>query len=265
MLDRKRAEEAFNTYTSKYDQSNTLIWLKVVHTYKVAENCDRIAGSLNLGKEDVDLAWLLGLLHDIGRFEQVKRYNTFTDSVSVDHAEFGADLLFKEGLLKEFVTEEMPAESLGILETAIRLHNKLALPEGLDEKMELFCNIIRDADKADIFRVITELSFEERVGSSKDLYTEADEASEEVMDRVMNHRCVPRAIKHTRFEAHISHCCMAFEVVFPESRRIIREQGYLDNLLLGVDEEGKSLWNPREMEQMAIVRREIEAAWKDEA
>ena len=33
---------------------------------------------------DVDLAWLIGLLHDVGRFEQLKRYGTFIDSQSID-------------------------------------------------------------------------------------------------------------------------------------------------------------------------------------
>lgn len=261
MLDRKRAEEAFNTYTAKYDQSNTLIWLKVVHTFKVAENCDRIGNSLCLKGDDADLAWLLGLLHDFGRFEQVRRYNTFSDAASVDHAELGADILFKEGFLKDYIPDGMSEDSIRILETAIRLHNKLALPEGLDERTELFCNIIRDADKADIFRVITELPLEQRIGSSKNAFAEADEASAEIMERVMEHRCVPRAMKHTRFELHISHCCMAFEVVFPESRRIIQEQGFLEKLLLGCDEDGKPMWNEREMAQLAIVRREIHNAW----
>ena len=41
------------------------------------------------------------MLHDIGRFEQIKRYGTFNDSKSVDHGEFGADLLFKEQRLIE--------------------------------------------------------------------------------------------------------------------------------------------------------------------
>ena len=80
----------------------------------------------------MDFAWLLGLLHDIGRFEQVKRYNTFNDSQSVDHAELGADILFKEGLIDRFPTVSLPEGWPKTAETAIRQHNKLALPDGLD-------------------------------------------------------------------------------------------------------------------------------------
>ncbi len=262
MIDRETAREAFYAYTSRYDSGNTMIRLKEEHTLCVAENCERIALSLGLEPESVTFAWFIGLLHDIGRFEQVRRYQTFIDSVSVDHAEFGADLLFREGLIKEFHAEDLSEETLSLLETAIRLHNKLNLPDNLEERTRLFCNLIRDADKADIFRVIAELPFEERIGSSRGLFTEAEEAGREVMDYVRQHRCVPRTIRKTRFEGHISHCCMAFEVVFEETRRIIREQGFLNRLLNESDEDGKMLWNEKECVQLRILRNEIEAAWE---
>lgn len=261
MIDRQRAEAAFQSYTSGYDLNDSMIWHKVEHTRRVAVNCERIATSLGMDGGDVDFAWFLGLLHDIGRFEQVRRYGTFVDSVSVDHAEFGADLLFRESLIDRFPVEGLPEEWLILLETAIRLHNKLALSDGLDERTRRFCEIIRDADKIDIFRVVSELSFEQRAGSSKGLIVEGDEASPEVMECVMRHRCVPRAIRKTRFDVHISHCCMAFELAFPESGRIVREQGYLSRLLDEYDADGNPLWTERERDQLRLLRNEIETAW----
>lgn len=261
MIDRQCAQEAFEVYTAGYDLNDSMIWHKVEHTRRVAENCERIAVSLDMDGDGVDFAWFLGLLHDIGRFEQVRRYGTFIDSVSVDHAEFGADLLFKEGLIDRFPVEGLPEEWLSLLETAIRLHNKLTLPDDLDERTRCYCEIIRDADKIDIFRVVAELPFEQRIGTSKGLIVEGDEASDAVMACVFEHRCVPRAIRKTRFEGRISHCCMAFELVFPESRRIAREQGYLSRLLDEYDANGKPLWTEKERTQLRILRREIEAAF----
>ena len=261
MIDRQRAEGAFRAYTAQYDLNNGMIRHKVEHTFRVAENCERIAKSLGMGGEDVTFAWFLGLLHDIGRFEQVRRFGTFIDSVSVDHAEFGADLLFREDLLGEFIGEGFPEEDQALLETAIRQHNKLALPETLDERARCFCDLIRDADKADIFRVVAELPFEERIGTSKALFQEGEEASEAVMDCVRAHRCIPRALRKTRFEASVSHCCLAFELVFPETRRIVREQGFLIRLLSERGADGKPLWAEKEREQMRMVRREIEAVF----
>lgn len=261
MIEKQRAEAAFHAYTSQYDVGNIMIRHKVEHTLRVAENCERIANSLSMTCDDVSFAWFLGLLHDIGRFEQVRRFGTFIDSVSVDHAEFGADLLFREKLIGSFPAESLSENELRSLETAIRLHNKLALPEALDDAARRFCEIIRDADKADIFRVVAELPFEERIGTSRGLIQESGDASGAVMDCVLAHRCIPRAIRKNRFEGHISHCCLAFELVFPETRRIVREQGFLNCLLAEYDADGKPVWNETQRAQLRVARGEIDAAW----
>jgi len=260
VIDEKRAEAAFREYTARFGLDNSMIRHKVEHTIRVAENCRQIAKSLCLEGDSVELAWFLGLLHDIGRFEQVRRYGTFIDSVSLDHAEFGADLLFREKLIRLFPAENLTEEQRVLLETAIRLHNKLVLPADLDERTELFCDIIRDADKVDIFRVVCELSFEDRIGSSRELLKEAEEASPEVMECVLQHRCVPRSVRKTRFEGRISHGCMAFELVFSKSREMAREQGCLGRLLDEYDTDGKPLWNEKERAQLRVLREEIERA-----
>ncbi|ETP71390.1 HD-GYP domain-containing protein, partial [Lachnospiraceae bacterium JC7] len=257
MIDRKHAEAAFRNYISGYDIENRMIKLKVEHTLRVAGNCELIARSLQMSEELVDFAWFLGLLHDIGRFEQIRRYGTFVDADSVDHAEFGADLLFNENLIKEFLSCSISEEWLSLLEISIRLHNKLDLPEEIDKRTRRFCELIRDADKVDIFRVVCETPFEERMGTSVGMIQEAEAANGAVMRCVLQHRCIPREIRKTRFEVHISHCSMAFELVFPESKKLAAEQGYLEKLLREYDEDGKALWKEKELEQLRILKNEI--------
>ena len=214
-MNRTKATAAFDEYVSNYDPDNPLIHLKVIHSYKVAEIAERIARSLN-NEELVDFAWMLGLLHDIGRFEQARRYNTFVDSQSVDHAELGADILFKEDLIDRFPTETLPDGWRQTAETAIRQHNKLAIAEGLDERTKIFSEILRDADKVDIFRVLSEIPYADRHGSGGPVLPETDEVSPEVMACVREHRCVPSGVRKTRFDKRVSHCCFAFELVFED-------------------------------------------------
>ena len=85
-LDRDRARRAFAEYTRAYDPTDPKVRLKIEHTYRVAALCEQIARSLSLSGADTDLAWLAGLLHDVGRFEQLRRYGTFEDAKSIDHA-----------------------------------------------------------------------------------------------------------------------------------------------------------------------------------
>lgn len=74
MIDKDKARRAFEDYTNRYDVTNKKIWLKVEHTYRVAELCEVISASVGYAGQDDALAWLVGLLHDVGRFEQIRRY-----------------------------------------------------------------------------------------------------------------------------------------------------------------------------------------------
>ena len=235
-MNKQAAVEAFKSYADLYDTDDIKIKLKIDHTYRVADIASRIGTSVGA---DGDFSWFLGLLHDIGRFEQITQYGTFKDADSVDHAELGADILFKDGLIESFPTAfslfskvcQDEADARLIAETAIRLHNKLTLPEGLNAETLLYCKILRDADKADIFRVLTEPPYDERNQRIESESVDMVPARDDVMNCIHEHRCVPRRSDFTPFEALISQCCMAFELEFPESVKIVREQGYLEKLM----------------------------------
>lgn len=263
MKDKKyeKARAAFMDYVADYDMEDVMIRSKVTHTMRVAAFAERIARSIDMDDSDSYLAWMLGLLHDFGRFEQVRRFGTFIDSHSIDHAELGADLLFKEGYIDRFIEAGLPKEETELAETAIRQHNKLNLPEDLPERTKVFSQILRDADKVDIFRVLCELPFEQRAGKSIGRFVEKDEASPECMAYIHEHRCVPRALVQSRFEGRLSHICLAFELVYDESRRIAIEQGYLKKLFSTCDDNGNPIWSDKETIQLEDSHRELEKCW----
>ena len=99
MIDFKKAEEEFEKYVLKFDLQNENIKMKKDHSYRVEKESYNIAKSLELNEEQVQIAKLVGLLHDIGRFEQITQYSTFVDSKSIDHAEYGVEQLNKNNLI----------------------------------------------------------------------------------------------------------------------------------------------------------------------
>lgn len=130
-----------------YDPNSPRIALKIAHTYRVADIAARIAGAEGLSAEDVDLAWLCGLVHDVGRFEQVRRWNTFRDADSASHALLGVGALFgpRERLgvpvggtdagmprIRDFAADKSEDE---LIRTAVALHSDYRLPNGLDARM----------------------------------------------------------------------------------------------------------------------------------
>ncbi len=258
-INREHIKKTFQEYTDRYDSTNPKIKLKIDHTYRVANLCEQIAQSLELSASEVDLAWLSGMLHDVGRFEQLRRYNTFSDAQSIDHARFAVELLYDEGLIADYVpeisttelvadartwrsmgganesptaqSEDMPlSDILQTLRIAIGEHSAYWIQKGLDERTRMFCQILRDADKVDIFRVICDTPMEEVYGfQTKDIFRSA--ITPEVMQAFYEHHAVLRKLKKCPADYIVAHGSLTFELVYPESLRIAKEQGYLKQMM----------------------------------
>ncbi len=232
-IERERVRETFREYTDAYDATDEKIKLKIDHTYRVAELCERIAKAERMEKTEVDLAWLLGMLHDVGRFEQLRRYGTFSEADSIDHAALGADILFGgplsagKGLIRTYVDDAAEDE---VIETAIRVHSAYRIPEGLAPRTEKLCHILRDADKIDILRVNVDVPLEEIYNTTTEELRNAA-VTPAVMDSFYEHQATLRSIKRTPVDHVVGHISLVFELVFPESVRIVKEQGYLEKLL----------------------------------
>ena len=239
-IDRDRARAAFAAYVAPYDPKNPRISLKVAHTYRVASLSDRIARAAGLAGEDVDLAWLCGLLHDVGRFEQVRRWDTFRDADSTSHARLGARELFceRKTLGRPDASSQLPrirdylddASEDELIRTVIAVHSDLAIPETLDERTRAFANIVRDADKVDILRTVECDTPETILGCSAGTLLESA-ISPEATRAFDERRCMRRDERSQPADYLVSFACFAFELVYPESRRAMREQGFALRLL----------------------------------
>lgn len=229
LVDRQRVMEVFAEYTSHYDNSDGKIKLKIDHTYRVAALCDRIARSLRLCKEDIELAWVTGMLHDIGRFEQLRRFGTFVDAESIDHAHYGVKILFENGRIRDYLPIKEDNSEYAIIHTAIYNHSAYRVEEGLDERTKMFCDILRDADKIDILKVSHDVPVEVIYNASPQEMKNAV-VTEAVMEQFLEQHAILRSVKQTPVDNIVGFAALVFELVYPESLRIVKEQGYLDKI-----------------------------------
>jgi hypothetical protein len=125
--------------------------LKEDHTFRVCAAIERIVSGLGLLENDFRVASVTALFHDIGRFPQYQRYRTFRDLDSDNHAKLSLWELNCHRVLHTLNFSERQ-----VIKHAIFFHNRLHLPENLDPQTILHCQLIRDADKVDILRVMTE-------------------------------------------------------------------------------------------------------------
>lgn len=222
-LDLKNAKIEFEKYTSSYDQINPKIVLKIRHIQRVATNARKIAEKLNLSKEDIALAELIGLLHDIGRFEQIKLYNTFLDTKSVDHAEYGLKVLFEDGLIRNFIKENTYDD---IIKKAISNHNKIYIDKNLKPIELLHAKIIRDADKLDIFHALIE---EDMNVLWKDNYK-----NESITDKVYKDFFIKKVINYkdvnTGLDLAVANFAYVYDLNFDITLKIIDKANYLEKI-----------------------------------
>ena len=225
-IDFKVAKAAFEKYLDEYDRTDDKIHLKIVHTYCVVECVEEIATRMHLGQEDIQLAKIIGLLHDIGRFEQIRRFHSFEPG-TMDHAVYGAELLFgKEQMIRRFVKEDSFDR---LIETAIAKHSDFRLEGITDERTLLHARLIRDADKLDNCRVKLEESMETLLDMDEETVG-ASEISPNVWASCLTEESVLSADRVTGMDYWMSYLALYFDINFPETYQIIRENNYIDRI-----------------------------------
>lgn len=223
MVDIKKAEEEFKIYANKYNLNELKILMKYNHTFRVEEISGNIAKGLGLDEEKVNLAKLIGLLHDIARFEQYTKYNTYDDLSSIDHADLAVDILKKDSYIRKYIETDKYDE---LILKAIENHNKYAIQNNLNEDEELFCKIVRDADKLDIFYTkITESLENEKSVIAKQSITK------EVLEQFMRQETIDRKNVKNNIDRIIVLIAFIYDYNFKECYQIMRENNYIDKVI----------------------------------
>jgi putative nucleotidyltransferase with HDIG domain len=142
-------KDRYETYVTLFEQTTEVIQ-KHNHSLQVAEIAKQISSFVIPSKSMQLIVETAALYHDIGRYEQLKKYNTFIDSKSEDHALLGVHEIKKNNLFDGLTEDEQQ-----LIFKIIENHNKKSIDSSLSEIEATLCNIIRDADKIDILKFLS--------------------------------------------------------------------------------------------------------------
>jgi HD superfamily phosphodiesterase len=220
----------FSDYVKKYlsggPDHRRNIELKAEHSRRVCEEILDVGMSLKLGLEELCLAETTALLHDIGRFEQYTRYGTFVDLVSEDHAVLGIRVLREEGVL-----ERLDVGNRELILRIISYHNRAAIPENETEKCLYFSRLLRDADKLDIWRVVTNYYTQRTAGRNETVELNLPDGpgiSDRVYEDLMGGKIVRVDNLRTLNDFKVLQMGWVFDVNFPRTFQLVRERRYLE-------------------------------------
>lgn len=261
--DISRHEAWFGQYVDRFLTGDAThdahIELKREHSLLVLGNARIIvAEAVASGTMDVvsARAALLGALyHDVGRFLQYRRWQTFSDARSTNHGLLGGRVLNEERPLHD----ESPAVR-HLAACAVVLHNRFAIPAGVSPRVRQVTRVVRDADKLDIFRVLA--AHMEPGGPRDDVVVmhlpEVQGAwTPAVLDAVRAGRLASYADMRCLNDFRILLCGWCFDLGFAASRRLLRESGRVEQLLAWLPA-------PDQVPEMAELRCRVLAALHDE-
>ena len=225
MIDFEKAKQEFMKYVNKFDTENNQIQRKIGHSIRVMELSEKIAKRENFAQEETEIAKLIGLLHDIGRFEQYTKYGTFSDIRSIDHGMLAVEILKKDEYIRKFIKEKKYDE---IIMTAIKNHNQYGIEEGLNEKKIKFCKLIKDADKIDILYQGTEKFWQ---NETKKQEIENSIPSKEVWKEWKNKILIKNEAKSNELDHMIGMISFIFDLNFRTSIEILKEKKYCEKII----------------------------------
>lgn len=203
--------------------------LKEDHTHRVCTNVLMIGNELSLDETRLLMGETIALFHDIGRFEQIKKYRTFNDALSENHAGLSAKILKRTGVLDRLAENDRE-----VILKAVGFHNARTLPKGGSDDTLFQSKLIRDADKLDIFYIVTD--YYKRRRSNPNPAVELDlpdtpEYSMYIIDDIMHCRCADGSGLKTYNDMKLFELSWVFDVNFLPTILEIKRRGYIDRIV----------------------------------
>jgi putative nucleotidyltransferase with HDIG domain len=225
----KELKEWFADYVHTFQHSEPEkqqnIDMKRWHTLRVCTEISSLGTQLGLNDSELRLAEIIAMLHDIGRFEQYTRYHTFLDRKSENHAELGVAIIMRSGIL-----DRCEDTIRDLIVRSVRYHNRASLPTDESETCLFFSRLLRDADKLDIWKVVTDYYSRkeaQRNGAIELDLPDTPGFSDEVYDDLINKRIVN--IEHIRNlnDFKLLQIGWVFDINFQPTLDRVRERRYL--------------------------------------
>ena len=229
-------EAYLDPFLSGNPQVRPNLVMKAEHSRRVATEMHRLSVDLGLGASEQRVASMIGLLHDIGRFEQYLQYGTFDDRRSVDHAELGVAILEREDVLCS-----VPEDTRAAIREAILYHNRRSLPSGQSAAALLVSQMIRDADKLDILRLCIE-EYTRTDGKRNDAIgiglPDTPGCSPSVAACLSRSEAVDSRHLRNLNDFKLSQLGWVFDVNFAPTFRRIRSRRYIEQICSSIRESG---------------------------
>ncbi|MGB9928703.1 MAG: HD domain-containing protein [Methanosarcina sp.] len=228
----------FSDYSKQFFSPDPLIQeniaLKIGHTERVCKNTLILGKAEKMGEKELFLAETIAIFHDLGRFEQFVKYKTFLDSESENHALLALKILKKTGVLSCLSLEEK-----NIVLKAVEYHNLIKIPESAKKSRELlfYSKLIRDADKVDIMKLVSEDCQAKEKGRNPALENYLPDiagCSQAIITDILNNRMAKIGDVKNQNDMKLLRLSWIFDINFTETFLLLKQRGYMNVILSSI-------------------------------
>ena len=220
---RERFSRYVGGFYTGHEELDAAIRLKEDHTQRVVSEILDIAGSSGFNEQQCHIAEIAALLHDIGRFPQYARYQTYVDAITENHALLGTRVILETGILSG-----LAAHIQELLVRVVEHHNRPEVPRQDDEDFILYLKLVRDADKLDIYRVATD--YYSGVETNEVIaigLPDSPEVSDAVIDSFVARRPVAYHELRSLNDFKVVQLGWVFDINFVRTFELVKQRGYL--------------------------------------
>jgi putative nucleotidyltransferase with HDIG domain len=139
---KKWSDSYIDSLAQEYPEKRIKIKNKYLHCKRTAKTGKFLCKSLKLEKQETTAAVTSCLLHDIGKIKQ------YSDKTTENHGIYGRKII-ENSLILDNIHEKK------YILNAVEFHNNPVIPDKIDKISNKYLKILRDADKLDLFFIIT--------------------------------------------------------------------------------------------------------------
>jgi len=219
----------YDAYVLEFSSEDSEIQINIdllkEHASRVIENVNELALSVNLDESNLFLLKTAALLHDIGRFEQLVKHGTYADNEDSNHIQIGLTLIEEHEVLKTLEEEERQ-----LVIDCVRMHDLSELPKIADEHSLVMIDLLRDADRIDVLRIVSDYYTHKKVHPNRHLDMELKDMpaiAKKIGKAIMAEKVARREDVETVNDLKLYQMSWVFDLNHKRSFKLVSEKGYI--------------------------------------
>ena len=219
----------YDVYVSEFSSEDSEIQMNIdlikEHASRVLDNVKELGASIEIDESNLLLLKISAFLHDIGRLEQLVKLGTYADNDESNHIQIGLNVIEEYDVLD--VLDEKEKQ---LIIDCVKMHDLSVLPKIEDEQFLALIQVLRDADRIDVLRIVSEYYTHKKIYPNKCLDMELKDIpgiSKKISKAIMNEEIAKHDDVENVNDLKLTQMSWVFDIKNKRGFKMISDKGYV--------------------------------------